>query len=181
MSCVHFPYVCLIDARGVHVTLSHYCPTAASLLFEHRGPIQIVEGPPPIAGLEIPEGLDARESLPPLRDSSRPTTHDPRPSLMSWEEFSEWEQQEVDSLGDLASNSQFAPVIERFLAAKVVASWAGYQGDGITAIRDSVRNAHRLLLAETEKACREAGRSLDAELLTRAIRQTDLQLLHRPS
>lgn len=175
MSCVHFPYVCLIDARGVHVTLSHFCPTAASLLFDHRGPIEIVEGPPPIAGLTIPEGLDARESLPPASTSSTSGT----PRLMSWEEFSAWERAEVQSLGALAGDSEFAPVIERFLAAKVMASWAGYQGDGITTIRDSVRKAHRLLLAETETACHEAGRPLDAELLMRAIRQTDLQLLHR--
>ena len=32
LSCVHFPYVCMIDPRGVHVTLSHYCPTAAAIL-----------------------------------------------------------------------------------------------------------------------------------------------------
>ena len=70
LSCVHFPYVCLIDARGVHVTLSHYCPTAAALLFEHTGPIEIVEGPSPVPGLDIPEGLDARESLPPLAESA---------------------------------------------------------------------------------------------------------------
>ncbi len=48
--CAHFPYVCLIDQRGVHVTLSHFCPTAASMLFEHDGPIAIVEGPAPIPG-----------------------------------------------------------------------------------------------------------------------------------
>ena len=28
--CTHFPYLGLIDQRGVHVSLSHYCPTAAS-------------------------------------------------------------------------------------------------------------------------------------------------------
>ena len=170
MSCVHFPYVCLIDARGVHVTLSHYCPTAASLLFEHRGPIEIVEGPPPIAGLEIPEGLDARESLPPLRAPNR---------LMSFEEFSDWEKHELTTLPALAGASEFAPVVERFLAAKLFASWAAHQGDGISAIRESVRAAHRVLLEEIETACREAGRSLDGALLLRAIRETDLQLLHR--
>ena len=169
MSCVHFPYVCLIDARGVHVTLSHYCPTAASLLFAHRGAIEIVEGPPPIPGLEIPEGLDARESLPPLRSPD---------VLMSFDEFSEWEKNELKTLAAMAGESEFAPVIERFLAAKQFASWAAYQGDGITSIRDAVSNAHRVLLAEIETACHEAGRSLDEELLLHAIRQTDLQLLH---
>lgn len=178
-SCVHFPYVCLIDQRGVRVTLSHYCPTAASLLFEHRGPIEIVEGPPPIPGWEIPEGLDARDSLPPLRERSAPTPQAPRPVLMSYDEFSEWEKTELKTLAAIAGESAFAPVIERFLAAKLFASWAAYQGDGISTVRDAVRNAHRLVLAEIETACREAGRALDAELLVRAIRQTDLQLLHR--
>ena len=170
MSCVHFPYVCLIDQRGVRVTLSHYCPTAASLLFEHHGPIEIVEGPPPIPGVEIPEGLDARESLPPLRAPNL---------LMSYEEFSDWERNELTTLAPLAGDSEFAPVIERFLAAKVFASWAAYRGDGISSIRAAVGNAHRALVDQIETACREAGRALDAELMLSAIRQTDLYLLHR--
>ncbi len=95
LSCAHFPYVCLIDQRGVHVTLSHYCPTAASLLFEHDGPIEIVEGPPPIPGLEVPEGLDARESLPPLaRPKGNPKGLPPQ--LMSFDEFSAWEREQVE-------------------------------------------------------------------------------------
>ena len=170
MSCVHFPYVCLIDARGVHVTLSHYCPTAASLLFDHPGPIEVIEGPPPIPGLEIPEGLDARESLPPLRSPN---------ALMSYDEFSEWERNELKTLAATAGDSEFAPVIERFLAAKLFASWAAYQADGITSIRAAVGDAHRVLRAEMEKACNDTGRALDAKLLLHAIRQTDLQLLHR--
>ncbi|HJU42040.1 MAG TPA: YkgJ family cysteine cluster protein [Vicinamibacterales bacterium] len=170
MSCVHFPYVCLIDARGVHVTLSHYCPTAASLLFDHQGPIEVVEGPPPIPGFDIPEGLDARESLPPLRSSQ---------VLMSYDEFSEWERKEIDTISSIAGDSKFAPVIERFLAAKLFASWAAYDGDGITPIRSAVGNAHRVLRVEMEKACNHHGRPLDATLLLHAIRQTDLQLVHR--
>jgi hypothetical protein len=170
MSCVHFPYVCLIDPRGVHVTLSHYCPTAASLLFEHRGPIAIVEGPPPIHGLDIPEGLDARESLPPLRGPD---------VLMSYDEFSEWEKSELRTLAALAGSSPFAAVIERFLAARLFASWAAYQGDGIRAIREAVRHAHERLQAEIASVCGQAGRALDAQLLLEAIRQTDLYLLHR--
>lgn len=170
LSCVHFPYVCLTDARGVHVTLSHYCPTAAALLFEHRGPIAIVEGPPPVAGLDIPEGLDAREALPPLRAPDL---------LMSFEEFSAWERHELTTLAAIAGDSPFAPVIERFLAARLFASWAAYQGDGIDAVRLAVRRAHARLQTEMATACRQAGRVLDAELLLQAIRQTDLYLLHR--
>ncbi len=168
-SCVHFPYVCLIDARGVHVTLSHYCPTAASLLFEHEGPIEIVEGPSPVPALDIPEGLDARESLPPLREPNR---------LMSFDEFSEWERDELRTLKSMAGESEFAPVIERFLAAKLFASWAAYQGDGTTAVRHAVRAAHAVLEEEMTHAGKEAGRSIDAALLKQAIRQADLRLVH---
>src|SRR5690242_587041 len=85
--CVHFPYVCLIDQRGVHVTLSHYCPTAASLLFEHNDPIAIVEGPAPVDGDSI-EGLDARESLPPVSRESNG-------QLMSFDELDAWQRDQV--------------------------------------------------------------------------------------
>ncbi len=191
MSCVHFPYVCLIDARGVHVTLSHYCPTAASLLFEHTGPIEIVEGPSPVPALDIPEGLDARESLPPLAESSSSPKsaasakasapgQAPGPRLMSWNEFSEWERDELRTLPPLARevNVEFAPVIERYLAAKIFASWSACLGDGTAAVRESARAAQTLLQAQIGTACREAGRSLTAGILLQAIRQTDLQLMH---
>ena len=93
--CRHFPYLCLIDQRGVHVSLSHYCPTAASLLFEHRGPVAIVEGPAPPGDDDV-EGMDARESLPPTFATAtvgKPGKAQPR--LMSWDELSAWEREEV--------------------------------------------------------------------------------------
>jgi hypothetical protein len=64
-ACQHFPREVLIDSRGVFVTLSHYCPTAADLLFDHVGKVEIVTGPPPVPHRD-PEGLDARHVLPPL-------------------------------------------------------------------------------------------------------------------
>ena len=155
----------MIDARGVSVSLSHYCPTAASLLFEHDGPIEIVEGPAPIAGIEVPEGLDARESLPPKASESR---------LMSFEQFSAWEAEQVQKFKSsrVQSFGAFAPVVERYLAAKLFASWAVYQhDDGIAAALALVDRA------ETELKRRIDG-VLNAETLKEAIRQTDLLLLH---
>ena len=184
LSCVHFPYVCLIDARGVHVTLSHYCPTAASLLFEHKGPIEIVEGPSPVPALEIPEGLDARESLPPAfakASTFAKATADKtagKPRLMSWDEFSEWERNELKTLGAMTAGLPFPAVIERYLAAKLFASWSAYQGDGTTAVRHAVRVAHAVLQEEMTRATQDAGRPIDAALLTHAIRQADLRLVH---
>ena len=93
--CTHFPYLGLIDHRGVHVSLSHYCPTAASLLFEHRGPTVIVEGHAPTGDDDV-EGLDARASLPPT--FAKATVGEPserKPRLMSWEEVSAWEREQI--------------------------------------------------------------------------------------
>jgi Fe-S-cluster containining protein len=96
VSCEHFPFVCVVDPRGVHVTLSHYCPTAADLLFLQDGALEIVEGPPVLEDGREPEGLDARESLPPV------SAHDGRasspPRLMDWAEVTAWERAFVASL-----------------------------------------------------------------------------------
>ncbi len=87
--CRHFPYLCLIDQRGVHVSLSHYCPTAAALLFEHRGPVAIVEGHAPTGDDDV-EGMDARESLTSPGFAARSEER-----LMSFEELSAWEREQI--------------------------------------------------------------------------------------
>jgi hypothetical protein len=88
-ACQHFPRIVLLDQRGVFVTLSHYCPTAASLLFEHTERVTIVEGPPALPGGDSPEGLDARDALPPLET--------PR-LLMDWSHYDAWERHAVATL-----------------------------------------------------------------------------------
>ena len=173
LSCMHFPYVCMIDPRGVHVTLSHYCPTAAALLFEHDGPIEVVEGPSPVRLLETPEGLDARESLPPV------DTRSDKPRLMSWEEFSRWERHELPTLAALVGDIPLAPVIERYLAAKLFASWAVYEDDdGIAAVRKFVRAAYLRLREEMELGAMAEERPVDAAILLQAIRRVDFGLFH---
>lgn len=93
-ACQHFPRVVLIDARGVFVTLSHYCPTAAAMLLEHDGPVSIVEGPPALPDGAMPEGLDARDVWPPLRS--------PR-MLMDLNEYGAWERDVVHALAHSAA------------------------------------------------------------------------------
>jgi hypothetical protein len=170
----------MIDPRGVHVTLAHYCPTAAAMLFQHEGPIEVVEGPSPVPLLEIPEGLDARESLPPLREPSPGGSSDAtRSVLMSWEEFADWEREELKTLPRLIGDTPFAPVIERYLAAKLFASWAMYQDDdGIAAVRKFVRAAYLRLREEIEIGSIAAERPLDAAILLEAIRRVDFGLFH---
>jgi Fe-S-cluster containining protein len=82
-ACRHFPRVATLTPLGVSVTLSHYCPTAASLLFAAGG-LAIVESPPAFPSSWPWEGLDAGDALPPLL---RPGVLMDWPSLERWERF----------------------------------------------------------------------------------------------
>lgn len=119
-SCEHFPFVCVADPRGVHVTLSHYCPTAADLLFTETAPVAVVPGPAVVGEGRCPEGLDAREALPPVdalaRRGGMPAAHGsgrpgagarhrggprgPAPRLMDWDDVTRWEHAFVTALAD---------------------------------------------------------------------------------
>ena len=270
-SCQHFPRVCLIDARGVRVSLSHYCPTAATMLFDHEEPVEIVSGPAAAPGGAVPEGLDAREALPPRLT---PTV------LMDLDALTAWEQVVVQTLagadapagtpaealallrayaerlvvwtpgghtslvetvaalratplpagfgGTVASAERGsdggpyrlerqrrtmkvvgqtcrppwtwpdAPVnadeldrafvaaqwpeasalVRRYLAAKAFGAWVTYQADGARGLVRYLQLAHDVLRVEAVRACGEARRSLDYDLLRVAVRQADLLLVH---
>jgi Fe-S-cluster containining protein len=64
-ACRNFPRLTLTDRRGVFITLSHFCPTAAALLIEDRD-IAIVDAPASLSLNGAVEGLDATRVLPPL-------------------------------------------------------------------------------------------------------------------
>ena len=64
-ACRNFPRITLADRRGVFITLSHFCPTAAALLLDDRD-ITIVEAPAALSLNGAVEGLDATGVLPPL-------------------------------------------------------------------------------------------------------------------
>ena len=115
-SCQHFPRVCLTDARGVHVTLSHYCPTAAGLLFDAQGPVTIVSGPPAVPGRDVPEGLDARAALPPLLTSR---------VLMDLDAYAEWERHMVETLAGVKPRGRSVDDAIALLAgeATTLAAW----------------------------------------------------------
>jgi hypothetical protein len=114
-SCQHFPRVCLIDARGVRVSLSHYCPTAAQMIVDGDGPVTIVAGPPAVPGRAVPEGLDAREALPP-----RLTEH----VLMDLEGLTAWEEHVVETLaGAPAEVTPELAVAQISADARQVAAW----------------------------------------------------------
>jgi hypothetical protein len=80
-TCRHFPRVAVTDRRGTFITLSHFCPTAAAMLFRDM-PTMIVEGP-----AAFPVG--AYEGLT-ITDDDFPPLLAPR-MLMDPEAYSEWE------------------------------------------------------------------------------------------
>jgi hypothetical protein len=66
-SCRHFPRVALLEADAVRVTLSHFCPTAAGMLFRaDAGALAIVQDAEGIADRCEHDGFDARRTIPPL-------------------------------------------------------------------------------------------------------------------
>ena len=84
--CRHFPRVVIKDPRGTSVTLSHFCPTAANLLFS-GAPLAIVAAPPSLELGGSLEGLDATDVMPPLLSKD---------VLMDWEGYTAWEEAAVE-------------------------------------------------------------------------------------
>jgi len=92
LSCRMFPRLVLHDARGTFISLSHFCPTAAGLLFDHDQswpPTIIVDAPSALTDVGPLDGLDARDAWPPLL---RPGV------LMDLESYDAWERLGIDLL-----------------------------------------------------------------------------------
>jgi hypothetical protein len=96
-ACRQFPRVVLHDSRGTLLSLSHFCPTAAGLL---RSPdtsaFEIVQAPGTLTLDGDAEGLDARDSMPPLLRPGMLTDH---------EGYDAWERQAIGlfARGDLTA------------------------------------------------------------------------------
>ena len=298
-ACRHFPRVVTLSPLGVSVTLSHYCPTAAGMLFviprsfvspgdeESAGPamthdpgLRIVEDPPAFPAGWPWEGLDARDALPPLL---RPGVLMDWPSLERWERFAvsvlaeesrspevaleilataaedarrwtpadgpfgpffdsvlalsprgpapalsprgtpvprglpglrtsrrpartqrlgvTWPDKARQLVADCVPHGALLPPapdgldeadeqwvapawsalslpIRHWLATKAFASWIALQGEGLRTTVAFLRVALAVLRAEAARACADAGRVLDSDLLKEAFRQTDLLLVH---
>lgn len=65
-ACRQFPRVCVLEPEDVSVSLSHYCPTAAGLLFEEAGEFRVVTNPGAFPKAWPFEGLDVTRAYPPF-------------------------------------------------------------------------------------------------------------------
>ena len=85
-TCRHFPRLAVADSRGTFVTLSHFCPTAASMLFREDVVLEIVAGPAAFPPADY-DGLTVTpDDLPPLLSPSM---------LMDAPGYDAWEQHMV--------------------------------------------------------------------------------------
>jgi hypothetical protein len=104
-TCRHFPRVAVRDRRGTFISLTHYCPTAASMLFRDDVPLEIVAGPaafPPAAydGLVVDP-----EAWPPLLHPQM---------LMDLDSYTAWERHMVRRCADpLASPESVLATLAR--------------------------------------------------------------------
>jgi len=117
-SCRQFPRLVTLTPLGVSVTLSHYCPTAAAMLFRDDAALAVVSDPPAFPPAWPYEGLDAREALPPLL---RPGV------LMDWPSLERFEQHAVSLLaGDGLSPERGLRLLAQ--AAEAARRWTPERG-----------------------------------------------------
>ena len=162
-----FPRVALRDARRWTVTLSHFCPTAASLLFEDDEDVQIVDAPASLIDVGPLDGLDAADVIPPLlRDGV----------LMDLDSFSEWESQAIRVLTARrctpdASLSQLERLTDE------LARWSPGDGDLIERVRAVFQFGGERVPRDGERPIRGAGLHGNPANGERGLRDGDRPIL----
>lgn len=127
VTCRMFPRIVLHDDRGTFLSLSHFCPTAARLLFDARGEAAIVDAPPSLADIGELDGLDARGQWPPLL---RPRM------LMDLDSYGVWERRAVSVLTRDTIDPREALAELEDMTARIT-SWV----PGASALQDVVESA----------------------------------------
>ena len=81
-TCRYFPRLAVRDDRGTFITLSHFCPTAASMLFRDDCALAITSGPHAFPPGQYEGLVVASDDLPPLLT---PTMLMDGPGYSAWE------------------------------------------------------------------------------------------------
>jgi len=113
-TCRTFPRLAVQDARATSITLSHFCPTAASQLFRDDVPLEIVESPPAFPPADYDGLTVAGDDLPPLL---RPDV------LMDGDGYDAWERHMV-AVCDAADGPE-AAVETLARQASMLRRWTG--------------------------------------------------------
>jgi Fe-S-cluster containining protein len=136
LACRQFPRVSVHDPRGVSVTLSHYCPTAAGLLDAEPAPddeFTIVVNPDGFPATGEYVGLDARTALPPLLR---------RNMLMDWASWWACERLAVEIIG--RAEHPAAALHRLRVAATDIARWSPADGELIDRVPEAFVRAERV-------------------------------------
>ena len=124
-ACQQFPRVATLSPLGTSVTLSAFCPTAASLLFDDA-PFAIETR----TDARSYEGLDARGVMPPLlRDGM----------LMDWESVARWEALTVATLSEHRHDVECALTIIEEASLAVCKTWTPVEGPLSEALEGAYR------------------------------------------
>jgi Fe-S-cluster containining protein len=112
-TCRHFPRLALTDCRGTFITLSHFCPTAASLLFREDRRLAIVSSPPSFPPSEYEGLVVANDDLPPLLSPAM---------LMDYPGYSSWERHMVARCAEIDREPEsIVATLER--DARILRGW----------------------------------------------------------
>lgn len=85
-TCRYFPRIAVHDARGTFIVLSHFCPTAASMLFRDDVPLEIVTNPAGFPPAKYQGLIVDKDAWPPLLHPKM---------LMDLDGYSAWERHMV--------------------------------------------------------------------------------------
>jgi hypothetical protein len=154
-TCRHFPRLAVRDWRGTFISLTHYCPTAAGMLFREDVPLAIVESPAafppaPYEGLTVDP-----EAWPPLLKPEM---------LMDLDGYSAWEHHMVGRCalalppeGVIATLARDARLLRTFRPGNgsLVAAVAALPAETIEMPGELALDASFLLHAEVMKAVPE--------------------------
>jgi Fe-S-cluster containining protein len=137
VTCRMFPRIVLQDGRGTFISLSHFCPTAAALLFDEPGnswpPVGIVDAPPALTDVGPLDGLDARDVWPPL---VRPGV------MMDLESYGEWERLGVE----LLTREGIAPDTSLDALASTTGRITSWSPGGAEPLQHIVRDAFGMMM-----------------------------------
>ena len=125
-TCRYFPRLAVRDDRGTFITLSHFCPTAASMLFRDDCALAITSGPHAFPPGQYEGLVVASDDLPPLLT---PTM------LMDGPGYSAWERHMVMRCAeDERSPESVVATLER--DARLLRAWKPGRMTLVDAVRD---------------------------------------------
>jgi hypothetical protein len=125
-TCRYFPRLAVRDERGTFITLSHFCPTAASMLFRDHCPVEIVARPRAFPPGDY-EGLIATTNdLPPLLSPHM---------LMDLAGYSAWERHMVARCAEdgISPEAALATLVRD---ARLLREWKPGGMELVDAVRD---------------------------------------------